>query len=45
MSGCETWSLTLRDEHKMRVCENTILKRRYGHKEELKTKKLIKSHD
>jgi hypothetical protein len=25
--GCETWSLTLRDEHKLRVFENRVLKR------------------
>jgi hypothetical protein len=25
--GCETWSLTLRDEHRMRVCENRVLRR------------------
>jgi hypothetical protein len=25
--GCETWSLTLRVEHKLRVFENRVLKR------------------
>jgi hypothetical protein len=25
--GCETWSLTLRDEHRLRVFENRVLKR------------------
>jgi hypothetical protein len=25
--GCETWSLTLREEHRLRVFGNTILKR------------------
>jgi hypothetical protein len=24
--GCETWSLTLREEHKLRVFENTVLR-------------------
>ena len=23
--GCETWSLTLREEHRLRVCENRVL--------------------
>jgi hypothetical protein len=25
--GCETWSLTLREEHRLRVCENRVLRR------------------
>jgi hypothetical protein len=25
--GCETWSLTLREEHRLRVFENRILRR------------------
>jgi hypothetical protein len=25
--GCETWSLTLRDENRLRVCENRVLRR------------------
>jgi hypothetical protein len=25
--GCETWSLTLREEHKLRVFENRVLRR------------------
>jgi hypothetical protein len=25
--GCETWSLTLREEHRLRVFENRVLKR------------------
>jgi hypothetical protein len=25
--GCETWSLTLREEHRLRVCENKVLRR------------------
>jgi len=24
--GCETWSLTLREEHRLRVSENKVLK-------------------
>jgi hypothetical protein len=26
--GCETWSLTLRNEHKLRVFEHRVLRRR-----------------
>ena len=28
--GCETWSLTLREERKMRVFENMVLRRIFG---------------
>ena len=28
--GCETWSLTLREEHKRRVFENRVLRRLFG---------------
>jgi hypothetical protein len=30
--GCETWSLTLREEHKLRVFENRVLRRIFGPK-------------
>jgi hypothetical protein len=30
MYGCETWSLTLREEHGLRVFENKVLKRILG---------------
>jgi len=30
--GCETWSLTLRDERRPRVFENGVLKRIFGPK-------------
>jgi hypothetical protein len=30
--GCETWSLMLREEHRLRVLENRILRRIYGPK-------------
>jgi hypothetical protein len=30
--GCETWSLTLREEHRLRVFENTVLRRIFGRK-------------
>jgi hypothetical protein len=28
--GCETWSLTVREEHKLRVFENRVLRRIFG---------------
>ena len=32
--GCETWLLTLREEHKIRVLENRVLRRIFGPKRE-----------
>jgi hypothetical protein len=32
--GCETWSLTLRDEHRLRVFENRVLRMIFGPKRE-----------
>jgi hypothetical protein len=30
--GCETWSVTLREEHRLRVFENRVLRRLFGPK-------------
>jgi hypothetical protein len=30
--GCETWSLTLREEHRLRVFENKVLRKIFGPK-------------
>jgi hypothetical protein len=30
--GCETWSVTLREEHRLRVFENRVLRRIFGSK-------------
>jgi hypothetical protein len=30
--GCETWSLTLREEHRLRVFENRVWRRIFGSK-------------
>jgi hypothetical protein len=30
--GCETWSLTLKEEHRLRVFENRVLRRIFGRK-------------
>jgi hypothetical protein len=32
--GCETWSLTLKEEHRLRVFENRVLTRIFGPKRE-----------
>ena len=30
--GCKTWSVTLREEHRLRVFENRVLRRIFGPK-------------
>ena len=30
--GCETWALTLREKRRLRVFENRVLRRIFGHK-------------
>jgi hypothetical protein len=32
--GCETWSLTLKEEHRLKVFENRVLRRIFGPKRE-----------
>jgi hypothetical protein len=32
---CETWSLTLREEHRLRVSENRVLRKIFGPKKEV----------
>jgi hypothetical protein len=32
LCGCETWSLTLREEHRLRVFKNKVLRRIFGPK-------------
>jgi hypothetical protein len=32
--GCETWSLTLREEHRLSVFENRVLRRIFGAKKD-----------
>jgi hypothetical protein len=43
--GCETWSLTLREESKLRVCENRVLRRVFGPKRDEVTGKWRKLHN
>jgi len=37
--GCETWSLTLREERKLRVFENMVLRRIFGPRRDVVTGK------
>jgi hypothetical protein len=43
--GCETWSLTLREEHRLRVFENRALRRTFGQKRDEVTGKWRKLHN
>jgi hypothetical protein len=43
--GCETWSLTLREEHRLRVFENRVLRRIFGPKRNEVTGDLGKLHN
>jgi hypothetical protein len=36
--GCETWSLTLKEEHRLRVFENRVLRSISGQREERREK-------
>jgi hypothetical protein len=42
--GCETWSLTLKEEHRLGVCENRVL-RIFGSKRDEVTGKWRKQHN
>jgi hypothetical protein len=42
--GCETWSLTLREVHRLRVFENRVLRRIFGPKRDEATGKCRKLH-
>jgi hypothetical protein len=43
--GCETWSLTLREEYRLRVFENRVLRMLFGPKGDEVTGKWRKLHD
>jgi hypothetical protein len=36
---CETWSLTLREEHRLMVSDNRVVRRIFGHKRDVVTGK------
>ena len=43
--GCETWSLPLREEHRLRVFENRVLRRIFGPKRDGVTEEWRKLHN
>jgi hypothetical protein len=43
--GCETWSLTLREEYRLRVFENRVLRRIFGPKRDEVTGEWGKLHN
>jgi hypothetical protein len=43
--GCESWSLTLREEHRLRVFENRVLRRIFGPKWDEVTREWRKLHN
>jgi hypothetical protein len=45
LCGCETWSLTLREERKLRVFENKVLRRIFGPKRDEVTEGWRKLHN
>ena len=44
MNECGTWSLTLREERRLRVFENRMLRRIFGHRREEVTEEWRKLH-
>jgi hypothetical protein len=42
--GCETWSLTLREDHRLRVFENRMLRRIFGPKRDEVTREWRELH-
>ena len=45
LNGCETWSLTLREEYRLRVFENRVLRRIFGRKRDKVSGELRKLHN
>jgi hypothetical protein len=43
--GCETWSLTLREERRLRVFENSVLRKMFGPKRDEVTGDLRRLHN
>jgi hypothetical protein len=43
--GCETWSLTLREEHRLKVSEHRVLRRIFGPKRDEMTGDWRKLHN
>jgi len=45
MRGCETWSFTLREEHRLRVFENRVLRKMLGPKSDKATGEWRRLHN
>jgi len=45
LCGCEVWSLTLREEHKLRMFENRVLRKMFGSKKDKVTGEWRKLHN
>jgi len=45
MYGCQTWSLTLREERRLRVFENRVLRRIFGPKRDVVTGQWRRLHN
>jgi hypothetical protein len=45
LHGCETWSLTLREERRLRVFDNRVLRRIFGPKRDEVTVELRKLYN
>jgi len=43
--GCETWSLTMREKHRLRVFEDRVLRRIFGPKRDELTREWRKLHN
>jgi hypothetical protein len=43
--GCETWSLTLKEDHRLRVFDNRVLRRTFGSKRDEVTGDWRKLHN
>jgi hypothetical protein len=43
--GCKTWTLTLREEHRLKVFENRVLRRIFGPKRDEVTREWRKLHN
>jgi hypothetical protein len=43
--GCETWSVTIKEEHRLRVFENRVLRRKFGPKRDEVTEEWRRLHN
>jgi len=45
LCGCETWSVTLKEEHRLRMFENGVLRRKFGPKRDEVTRECRRLHN